>query len=70
MSNKYSTGRYIIDVYDKYGTKQNTELADSLFKARTVGETLIKEPPYASFTVMRVVLNSLDGFNPWTGSDA
>lgn len=64
--NKHNTGSYLIYLYDKYGTKQETLSAASLTEAQTLGDRGISQPPYASYTVVRVIINTLDKAYPWS----
>lgn len=67
MKNKYRTGTYHIALYDKHGTKQKTIYSQSYTQAVDKGNKKCSKPPYASFTVVRVLYNSLDNANPWAG---
>ena len=66
MTNKHKTGNYLIYLYDKYGTKQDTVPADSFTLAEAAGDKAISIEPYASYVIVRVIKNSLDNANPWS----
>lgn len=62
---KYTTGQYILILFTKHGDKAQTIDHTNLMKARAEGEEKIKNPPYASFVVLRVITNSIDTAYPW-----
>lgn len=66
MSNKYHTGSYHIHLFDKHGTRKKTLDADSYISALKKGEKKIKKPPYASYSITRVLANSVDRAYPWS----
>lgn len=63
--NKYRTGQYHLHLFDKHGTKRETRVLSSYTAAKLEGVELIKEPPFASFAVTRVLHNSIDTAFPW-----
>ena len=65
MTNKYSTGKYMLMLFDVHGTKQKTLYQDSLQDADFLGRDLIANPPYASYVIVRVIKNSNDNAYPW-----
>ena len=65
MSNKFETGKYLVFIYDPYGTKQATVKADSFIDAVRKGTDMTLNPPLASYVILRVLANSLDNANPW-----
>ena len=66
MTNKHKTGNYLIYLYDKYGTKQDTVSAESYTLAEAAGDKAISTEPYASYVIVRVIKNSLDNAHPWS----
>lgn len=63
MGNRYQTGNYHITIFDKYGTPQEKikEGITSYTAGLEIGRNaLAKNENYGSFTVLRVVHNSLD----------
>lgn len=58
---KYAEGNYLILTFDRYGTKIETRLAElqGLIGAQKEGEKLIGGD-VASFSVLRVLINSID----------
>lgn len=65
--NKYKTGCYHVALFDKHGTRQDTQVANSLMQAERLGRHMIQHPPHASYVVMRVLQNSKDNWYPWRG---
>lgn len=67
--NKYKTGVYHLHLFDKHGTKRETRLLESFTAADLEGAAAVKQPPFASYSITRVLRNSLDEAYPWA-SDA
>lgn len=67
---KYSEGTYLIALFDKYGTRIETRMAENqgLVGAQKEGAKLI-DGDVASFAIMRVLTNSIDsnGAQRWLG---
>jgi len=61
---KYSEGTYLIALFDKYGTKIETRLAEhqQLIGAQKEAAAMLSEV-IASFAIMRVMTNSIDTFS-------
>lgn len=64
---KYSEGSYLIALFDKYGTKIETRIAEThgLIGAETEGEKLIGGV-VASYAILRVLSNSIDKGERWS----
>lgn len=67
--NKYETGSYHLHLFDRHGTKTKTMSHRSYIAASRAGEELTARPPYASYAVTRVIINSLDTAYPWHAPD-
>lgn len=63
---KYRTGHYLLLLFTKHGDKAQTIPHDNFLMAQAEGEDKIKNPPYASFVIIRVLHNSVDTHYPWT----
>jgi len=67
---KYDTGHYLLLLFTKHGDKAQTIPHLDFMTAQAEGEAMIKNPPYASFVVLRVLLNSIDRAFPWEVKDS
>jgi hypothetical protein len=66
--NKYETGKFLVLIHDKYGTRQEIKKCDTYQEALECGRKAIHTPPMASCVVLRTLYNSLDKNYPWTVS--
>ena len=68
--NKYKTGVYRVHLFDKHGTKQKTLLVrEGLTAAVRKAEKKTRTPPFASYAITRVLVNSIDNAEPWGPRD-
>ena len=63
--NKQETGGYVLTLYDKYGSRTDSQKVDTHTEGVIQGKAAIQAPPHASFTVARITYNSLDRSDPW-----
>jgi hypothetical protein len=63
--NKYKTGVYHLHLFDKHGSRADMRISNSFTAAQQDGDELIKNPPYASYVITRVMKNTLDNAWPW-----
>ena len=69
--NKYQTGVYHVHLFDRHGTRQKTLLVrKGLTVAIRKGEKKTRKPPFASYAITRVLVNSVDNSEPWGPRDA
>ena len=60
MANKYETGTYIVNIYDKHGTRQHRETnIGTLVEAQDISKYLIETTDESS-VILRVLNNSKD----------
>ena len=57
---KYSSDRYLVFLFDRMGTKTKTEEAASFLDAQDVGRVAVSQGMAHSFSVARVLYNSLE----------